>query len=764
MQLNPAKIQINPVLHGYFFSVLKELIMRNLDNPAAINNDDLAITKLWDQINAYHMDMHLHLADLFEKLSPIYNGMLPLSLTEPLPAKAASKPVKATVKLSEEDKQKNAASFLPKDSPKSGKKAPSQKASEKKKAAALASEKRAENPVEKPRVFVTDSFTKVKKHFTEGKTVNIEELIKFYYRSLKNKRTASVREQLHAVMGLSRCLELMDTQQRQQVIKDLKAKASIIFASDLLSAEEKALEKNFKIAIERHCTTETKCAGQDAKKPGKQPAPAKPVAPKQPAKQLVTKEKSNTKEKPKTTTKNSATFFKQAPAKPHVSNAPTKELARAPQVTAFKSIETLEVVVTAPALTTTTTLPPAPPCTVPTIPMTVMLQPVMLMPIFPVPVIPIPNPPIDHAIFTRMNLNIHLDDIEKSVMNALRSNNLLPLIHGGAVIDTIYGKKPRDIDMLCFSSIQNLQMIIRNIDLPDIQVKFRADKNNVLHIDFQAFNKEMAHARTIHSLDIICLQGTTFEERMLSLKALANGFPVNWTLYYDYFEKMLLDPVHQKFKIFGKILDFTHDDIDLQHEAIINPGIIAYIIEKLVRYHNCGVKPSERLVEALLSLNPAYLLNSVIPESRFKKLFLTGRAMDTLKMLQQYKLVSFVFKNIDEVLLESECQRLDHELQKDFNYMRSDFQYAQQQVFLQTILYEGFAKQTAELYDFKKFSIHCSGYLKSQNFYIEDNVKLVITLDWWQKLNQAKLQSAEASPEAICAEGSQTVFNSIRRN
>jgi hypothetical protein len=337
------------------------------------------------------------------------------------------------------------------------------------------------------------------------------------------------------------------------------------------------------------------------------------------------------------------------------------------------------------------------------------------------------------------DLSIKFTKAQKAVIDLLHSRKLHPLVHGGAVVDSLFGIPYRDLDLLCFGEEAELIKLLdahktelnisayrRNINSPVIVITFVADNTVVESEQLElAFLPAVDGARAQH------------------LRLLARQFGINLTLYYDPFSQMIVDPLVQ----FQRILNERKLDVcqvlsvNMDNYFTENPDRILDCIYKVAKYkkYNVELIISDHVNDSIN--NHAKIMQSGLKSkfhlNKFDKLFLCGFSVNSLQLLcKRYDFITTLFPMIKSEhlpVVQQTCLSFDNwinsqeQIKITLQTLRTEF--------ITNVFYPLFIsnKNIFKYYeDEDQLYKDCNIFLREMNFYITDELVNLVQDAWWK--------------------------------
>ena len=358
---------------------------------------------------------------------------------------------------------------------------------------------------------------------------------------------------------------------------------------------------------------------------------------------------------------------------------------------------------------------------------------------------PAPNlAPLDPFKVMRKNIRlaIKLTNLQQLILKMMHESKMFPLIHGGAVVDTIFNIPPRDIDLLCFCPITDLKAFVeRNADKLHIRLPIRVTSSNVCVINFiDGTDDDSLEIASLPTSDPSCMGAT--------LRQLARDFGINLILYYDTLSNTIIDPLNQYQRISEeRTLDVGQVcSIDMRTYFKDKPERILDCVYKVAKYRKHGVQftMSDDVKSAIIDyqLSQRTAVCGKIDIIRFNKLFMQGHATEVFTIMhQQLQLLPILFPQIaaaDLVLLHKLCTTSDAmiNLSTDVVLSENDRQLLRSS-FIAIGLYPSFtgAHDASALLENKNgFYTECAKFLRKRFIYISDELMNHVQNKWWDRL------------------------------
>jgi hypothetical protein len=357
-----------------------------------------------------------------------------------------------------------------------------------------------------------------------------------------------------------------------------------------------------------------------------------------------------------------------------------------------------------------------------------------------------------HDIFFGMRITceckISFTSAQEKIMLLLDKEGLYPLIHGGAVVDTLFSIPYRDVDLLCFSEVNSLQtLLLSNKIALNIQ-SIRQNKNsNVIVIIFNAVNGFESE-----ELEVAYLSGSN-SNRAEQLRELARRYGINMTLYYDPILKSIIDPLHQYQRITKeRVLDVAQVlSVNLCSYFSEHPNRMLDCIYKIAKYgkNHIEVKITEDVQDSITKNKAALQVDEKnrFHLSQFDKLFLTGCATEAFELIyRKFQLVKQIFPMLSDehvATLNEACQYLDALVMQQSRVPITKLQLTTNRaLFIEKALFPSFVStyKLNELHnDRQLFYINCNKFVSRLIFYIDDEIINIVQDLWWEKiLHQAQ--------------------------
>lgn len=263
------------------------------------------------------------------------------------------------------------------------------------------------------------------------------------------------------------------------------------------------------------------------------------------------------------------------------------------------------------------------------------------------------SPSPDLRVVPRDDHSVSRNDISEpalKVLYRLHKAGYQALLVGGGVRDTLLGLHPKDFDVATDATPEQVHKLFRNSRL--IGRRFK-----LVHV---VFGREVIEVATFrappqqeHSKQVAATgdQGMILRDNVYGSKdedAMRRDFTIN-ALYYNIADFSVHayaggwdDLQRQTIRLIGDPEQRYREDPVRMLRAIRFAAKLDFSIEAATE------APIKELAPLLLQIPPARLFEEVL------KLFLNGKALDTLRLLRQYQLFGMLFPATEECLQESD--------------------------------------------------------------------------------------------------------------
>lgn len=341
---------------------------------------------------------------------------------------------------------------------------------------------------------------------------------------------------------------------------------------------------------------------------------------------------------------------------------------------------------------------------------------------------------------------IKYNEIQQNLVNLLSESGLRPMIHGGAVVDTLLGVKKRDIDLLCFATPDALIKLLESHQDKLAFQTIRLTQSGVCVIKFSSVLENGDY----EEIEVATIRANSPEERPEMLLMKCREFGVNLTLYCDAVTFKVIDPCRQYQKlivqhILDHVLDKSHHPrMTINDYFAAYPERILDCIYKLAKYQRAGVAftISNEVITAIHQNKHLIGKYKLIATTKFDKLFLLGHAVIALHYLQtEFKIIEQPFPMLAEksvVPLSNTCSAFDYYIKEKaditpnaehLNDLRADF--------LAAALFPGFISGRnlhALLLDPALMLNSCTYYLRQARIFISTDIISLVHQRWANEL------------------------------
>lgn len=258
------------------------------------------------------------------------------------------------------------------------------------------------------------------------------------------------------------------------------------------------------------------------------------------------------------------------------------------------------------------------------------------------------------GLFIDRQLPIVLTRQQELIINLLKSLKACPMVHGGTVIDLLFGIKPRDLDLLCFANITELSDLLnRRKDEFAIWHIRKLKHTDVLVIEF---NKDIIKASvnrlSDYKLEILVLPPNM--DKRLQLVNLARGFGVTFLLY-DLTRNGVIDPVKLYSKLVDKhMLDIQPCAVDIEAYFKKYPGRMIDLLYRQAKFHRHQIPLT---LSDELHINLKKYITLISPQSKhklsletFDKIFMQGLSCQFMLEFAQFTGTERLIPNINAAL------------------------------------------------------------------------------------------------------------------
>lgn len=251
-------------------------------------------------------------------------------------------------------------------------------------------------------------------------------------------------------------------------------------------------------------------------------------------------------------------------------------------------------------------------------------------------------------ILTRAEHPISRSEIPNSALNVLyrlHKNGFQAYLVGGCIRDRLLGKNPKDFDVATNATPEEVQQLFRNSRI--IGRRFR-----IVHV---RYGREI--------IEVTTFRGSSDNATDQRQQATANGMLVKDNVWGNIEEDALrrdftINALYYSIDDFS-IYDYANGLQDLKQRNLRLIGdpetryredpvrllrALRFAAKLNFNLHPQTAAPIPANAQLLLQVSPARLFDEVL------KLFLSGQALTTLKLLQEYQLFAFLFPATHEAL------------------------------------------------------------------------------------------------------------------
>jgi tRNA nucleotidyltransferase/poly(A) polymerase len=367
-----------------------------------------------------------------------------------------------------------------------------------------------------------------------------------------------------------------------------------------------------------------------------------------------------------------------------------------------------------------------------------------------------PSPTLDvmNEMRVKLPLTITLNLIQEKIIKLLHQKGYYPLIHGGAVVDTLFGIPYRDVDLLCFASGTELKKLLESI-IAEFGIKeIRRNKNTDVFVII--FNANVNHKEEDLEIAFISKSGMSRDEQ---LREMARNFGINFTLYYDPIRLTVIDPLRQFERITKEKLIDVSQVLSVNLNLYFNnyPERILDALNKVAKYmkHNIILRISDDVKTSIANNNKSLLscASLLINLNRFDKLFLQGYACQSFSVIENLQLLQLYFPmltNVETEPLINACKLMDT-LHTEASFMTMSVVQREERrsLFIANVLFSHFIASHDLLFlqqDVNLFYVHCKNYLEKINIYTSRELIPRIQDIWLDKIERMSLEN-ESTPQ-----------------
>ncbi len=234
------------------------------------------------------------------------------------------------------------------------------------------------------------------------------------------------------------------------------------------------------------------------------------------------------------------------------------------------------------------------------------------------------------------------------VLYHLHKNNYSAYLVGGCLRDLLLGQQPKDFDVATDAKPEQIKSIFRNCRL--IGRRFR-----LAHIHFRGETIEVATFRATHqstaSQRSYNQEGMIMRDNVygsITEDALRRDFTIN-ALYYNIADFSIVDFADGLEDLASKTIRLIgHPETRYQEDPIRILRAIRFAGKLGFAIDSNTAKPISSLKHNLEKVSPSRIFLEI------EKLFLTGSATSTLKLLMEYELLSILFPPLTSLLQDEQ--------------------------------------------------------------------------------------------------------------
>lgn len=320
-----------------------------------------------------------------------------------------------------------------------------------------------------------------------------------------------------------------------------------------------------------------------------------------------------------------------------------------------------------------------------------------------------------HGLRVYRTLPINITPQQQAIIDLLSHEQMRPMVHGGTVIDSIFGVPPRDLDLLCFADQDTLmaQLLENKAKYGIINVRANAHAP-VIVIEFDKQDIKRCHDE---QLEILVLPKDKNKSYQITQLAMSYGLAF---FIYDLANRNIIDPLNLYDELVTKHI-FQVSDYDIDAYFQKNPARILDCLYRVAKYKHYGINLT--LCDALDAAIPKSIQRiDKLPFSMFDKIFMQGFATDFIAVLKPFADITLLFPSLHPAFAgvsDMVCRNHDAILKKALaNIDQRKFEYLRA-LLLTNLLYDSFINDHNISHyqtNARDFYIDCARFLNTTKF------------------------------------------------
>ncbi len=248
-------------------------------------------------------------------------------------------------------------------------------------------------------------------------------------------------------------------------------------------------------------------------------------------------------------------------------------------------------------------------------------------------------------------LDLYKEDLQThavDVIDRLQLNGYKAYLVGGAVRDLLAGKNPKDYDVCTNATVDELISIFKSgrkigknypivrLEYDDEQIEIasfsRPNAKNASALGTKSFNSKDAQSASLLALDS--------DRRDLTINA----------IYFDINNEQLIDFHGGIYDLKARVINTIGDASTIYKQDPIRMLRVLRFAAKLnFKISSHASAPIEELAPILLQVHPMRVFSEV------NKLFLSGHSVETLKLLNDYAMLKYLFPPLEDMNVMADC-------------------------------------------------------------------------------------------------------------